>query len=83
MITIEVPFSLNAIVGDVTIEDVISGQISVNLYDDAPEDDEINGWRCKHSLPFALSDKMERVAIDEARRMHRADLDAVKIANAE
>lgn len=84
MTTIEVPFSMTARVGDVVIEDVVSGAISVNLCDD-PKDDEINAWRKGKQdgplgLPYASSSKIERAAIAEARSMHKADLDAATIA---
>lgn len=84
---IEVPFSMSAQVGDRTIEDAVSGAISVNLYHD-PEEDEINAWRTPPgrpalALPYGMSGQMERAAIEEARRMHQADLGEAKIASAE
>ena len=82
MTTIEVPFTMAAQVGDSTIEDAVSGAISVNLYDD-PEQDEINAWRfADKQLPLAykLASQMERLAIEEARQMHLADLAEGNIA---
>lgn len=72
-------------VGDEEIQDAFTGAISVNLYDD-PKDDEINGWRgekinyLSNALPYKRFAEIERLAIQEARRLHQADLDAVKIA---
>lgn len=79
---IEVPFSMVARVGDEEIQDVVAGEISVLLHDD-PSEDEINAWRIGQRHPvFAprTADHIERLAIQEARRLHQADLDAVKIA---
>lgn len=76
MKTVEVPFSMSARVGDVEIEEVVSGTISVNLYDD-PKDDEINAvkgeteaeTRCLHiilgKLSHAKLDEIERAAINK------------------
>lgn len=75
---------MTARVGDTTIEDVVSGTISVNLYDN-PEDDEINAWRVPQPCVFRgkQMDKIDRSAIEEARRMHRADVGEMQIAAAE
>lgn len=69
-----IPFSLDIHVGDSTLQEAVRGTIEVNLYDD-PEDDEINRWNVTALLklpPFA-TDKMERLAIAEARQQLAKD----------
>lgn len=69
-----ISFSLDIHLGDSTIQEAVSGSIEVNLYDD-PKDDEINSWGESASwLPYKTQDKMERLAIDEARRQLAKDL---------
>lgn len=69
-----ISFSLDIHVGDSTLQEAVSGSIEVNLCVN-PEDDEINRWNVTAllRLPQFATDKMERLAIEEARQQLAAD----------